>query len=117
MKTHYEMYVEHTDGWEFQGTCPAGSVMLLTQLYGSKSDTRLLFIDTLLPRPLAPVQKFEAYVKGWLNFDIDNVEHVLIKSMFNGFPNVMIIPRKEILDGFKLDGLELSGYSRTSTAS
>lgn len=117
MTAHYEMYIEHSEGWEFQGTCPSDSITLMAQLYSGKTTSRLLFVDTKLPRPLAAEQNYEAYIKGWLSLSLDNVEHVLIQSMFKGYPDILIIPKQEVLNGFKFNDFDSTGYSRTATAS
>lgn len=95
----FEMYAEHPDGWEYLGDCDGSGISLLSSLYQSKSDTRLLFVDAKLPRPLAVQQSKAAWMKGWLSFNLDNVERLEVKSMFKGIPDVCIIPKQEILDG------------------
>lgn len=116
MKTHFEIYAERESGWKFLGTCEGDAVMFMSQAYAKETDTKLLFFDTLLPRPFSVNQKRGLEFDRFYSFNLDNMEHILIQSMFKGSPDILIIPKQEVLDGFKFTDFDYAGYSGTPTA-
>lgn len=90
----YDIYAEKTDGWKYLGNCEDTSITLMVDLYGQETETRLLFVD-------AKVILMQHAQPGRPKFILDNVEHLLLKSMFPNIPDLVIIPKPEVINGLR----------------